>query len=70
MKIPLNLEGVLSMVSLLEELGQVFIATPGPGKSPRLGAEGGGHNGPRTLVTVVVCTVMEHSKTKKWETIY
>lgn len=34
------------MVSLLEESGQVFIATPGPGKSPCLGAEGGGHDGP------------------------
>lgn len=37
---------ILFMVSLLEESGQVFIATPGPGKSPRLGAEGGGHDGP------------------------
>lgn len=37
---------ILFMVSLLEESGQVFIATPGPGKSPRLGAKGGGHDGP------------------------
>lgn len=59
------------MVSLLKELGQVFIATPGPGKSPCLGAEGWGHDGPRTLVAVVVCTVMKHSKTmEKRKNIY
>ena len=48
---------------LLEEPGQVFVATPGPGKCASFGTEGGGHYGPWTLMTVVVSAIMEHPKT-------
>lgn len=39
---------------LLKEAGQVFPAAPGPGEGACLGAEGGGHDGPCVVMTVVV----------------